>query len=141
MSSVMELSFIFDSGNSLIRATLAGPFSLSDSQTTFARIVDALVEYQAKKVLIDGRAITGQPETLARFYYGEFAAEEVAFLKKRGVSYKPQFAYVILEPVRDKNRFGETIAKNRGMHVMVFDNLAEAEKWLQITPSPAAPQS
>lgn len=137
----MELSFVFDSSNSLIRATLIGQFSLSDAQTTFARIIDALVEYRAKKVLIDGRAITGTPETLARFYYGEFAAEEVSFLKKRGVSYKPQFAFVLLEPVLDRNRFGETIAKNRGMRVMVCDNLAAAEQWLQITPSPAAPQS
>jgi hypothetical protein len=134
MSHAMEVAFIFDAANSLIRATVAGHFSLSDAETVFIKILDALVRHQAKKVLVDGRGITGKPETLARYFYGEFAADEVAFLKKRGISYTPQFAYVMVEPVLDRHRFGETIAKNRGMHVMVFDNLADAEHWLQITP-------
>ena len=133
----MEFNFTFDAGNRLIRATLAGAFSLSDAETTFMRVLDALVQHQAKKVLIDGREITGEPETMERFYYGAFVADAVADLKKRDVSDVPQFAYVLVEPVLDRYRFGETVAANRGMSVKAFDNLGEAENWLLITPSSA----
>jgi hypothetical protein len=137
----MEFNFTFDADNRLIRATLAGAFSLSDAETTFMRVLDALVQHRAKKVLIDGRAITGEPETMERFYYGGFVADAVADLNERGVSDVPQFAYVLVEPVLDKYRFGETVAANRGMFVKVFDNLEEAENWLLITPSSAATRS
>jgi hypothetical protein len=134
----MELNFTFDAGNRLVRATLSGHFSLSDAETTFMKVLDALVQHQAKKVLIDGRAITGEPEPMERFYYGEFVADAVADLNKRGVSHVPKFAYVLVEPVLDPERFGETVAVNRGMSVKAFDNLGEAEEWLLITPSAAA---
>jgi hypothetical protein len=35
--------------------------------------------------------------------------------------------------VLDPDRFGETVAVNRGMPVRVFDNLEEALKWLAVT--------
>jgi hypothetical protein len=38
-------------------------------------MVDAVARYKAMKVLFDGRKITGNPETMERFYYGEFASQ------------------------------------------------------------------
>ena len=111
---------------------------MSDAETTFMKILDALVQHQARKVLIDGRAITGEPRATERFYYGKFVADAVADLKNRGVSGVPQFAYALLEPVLDRRRFGEMVAQNRGMCVKVFDNLGAAERWLGIAPPPAA---
>jgi hypothetical protein len=135
MRNIMELTFTFDASNRLLRATLAGPFSLSDAQTTFMKILDALVQHQAEKVLIDGRAITGEPKTMERFSYGEFVAEAVADLIKSGLSRVPQFAYVLVPPVLDGQRFGEAVAKNRGMYVKAVDNLDAAEHWLGIAQS------
>jgi hypothetical protein len=48
----------------------------------------------------------------------------------------PKFAYVLVAPVLDSRRFGETVARNRGMQVKAFDNLREAEHWLGIAQSP-----
>lgn len=133
----MEVTFTFDADNCLVHATLAGPFSLSDAQTTFMRILDALVQHQAKKVLVDGRAITGEPATMERFYYGKFVADALLDSINRGVGEVPQFAYVLVEPVRDRRRLGETVALNRGMFLKVFDNLGAAEQWLGIALPPA----
>src|SRR5688572_13789571 len=130
----MELTSTFDGDNHLVRAVLAGPFSLADAETTFMTILDGLVRHRAEKVLVDGRAITGEPEPMERFYYGEFVADAVTALIARGVSRMPQFAYVLVEPVLDRHRFGETVALNRGMHLKVFDNLGAAEQWLGIAP-------
>jgi hypothetical protein len=131
----MELTITFEAGDHLLRATLTGPFSLSDAQATFVNILDAVVQHQAGKILIDGRAITGEPETLERFYYGKFVADAVADLNSRGRAHAPQFAYVLVAPILDSQRFGETVALNRGMYVKAFDNMSAAEHWLGIAPS------
>jgi len=44
----------------------------------------------------------------------------------------PRFAYVLVEPLLDPNRFGETAAVNRGMQVRAFDDMKQAEWWLGI---------
>src|SRR5207237_9923623 len=90
------------------------------------------------KVLFYRCGVTGEPEVIERFIYSKFAAKSVADLNKRGVFYNPQFAYVMQEPVLDKHRFGETVARNRGMIVIVFDNMPAAEYWLGIIPFPVA---
>jgi hypothetical protein len=47
----------------------------------------------------------------------------------------PQFAYVISEPLRDPQRYGETVAVNRGMNVKTFETLEEAFVWLERPPA------
>ena len=42
----------------------------------------------------------------------------------------PRFAYVAHAPVRDPERFGETVAVNRGMNVKVFETPEDAMEWL-----------
>jgi hypothetical protein len=42
----------------------------------------------------------------------------------------PAFAYVLKEPVLDPQRFGQTVAVNRGMNVKTFDNVEQARTWL-----------
>ena len=38
-------------------------------------------------------------------------------------------------PMRDPGRFGETVARNRGMRVTTFDHLNDALGWLGIAPA------
>jgi hypothetical protein len=98
-------------------------------------MLEAVGLHKADKVLFDGRKLTGKPETIERFYYGEFAAQTVANFAERGVSRATQFAYVLREPVLDPKRFGETVAVNRGMFVKAFDSLEDALGWLGIAPA------
>ena len=112
-----------------------GEFSFQDAKRTFLEMLEAVARYKVKKVLFDGRRLTGAPETIERFYYGEFAADSVLKFKDRGVSPATKFAYVLKEPVLDPQRFGETVAVNRGMHVKAFDNLEDALRWLGIAPA------
>lgn len=112
-----------------VRAT--GEFSLDEAQRTFSEMMEAVALHKTKRVLFDGRTMTGNPQTLERFYYGEFAAATVAQRKTRGASGATRFAYVLKEPVLDPERFGETVAANRGMDVKAFDNPEEALAWLE----------
>ena len=126
----MELTLRNRADRGFLHATLSGEFSLADAQTTFLQILESVKLHKAKKVLVDGRAIKGKPTTMERFYYGEFVANAVAELRQRLELDLPIFSYVLLEPVLDPRRYGETVAVNRGMFVKTFDNLDDALEWL-----------
>ena len=114
----------------LLNAVLTGTFSLGEAKRTFIEIVKAIVFHKSKKVLIDGRTLLANPETIERFYYGLFVAETVMRYEDQGVAAGTPFAYVLTEPVLDPRRFGETVAVNRFMNTKAFDNPEDALKWL-----------
>ncbi len=122
----------------LLRATATGEFSMEEAKRTFLEMLDAVAHHRAEKILLDGRELKGEPKTIERFLYGRFAAHAVATHLKRGAPRAPQFAYVLQEPVFDPQRFGETVAVNRGMWVKSFDNLGDALEWLGWVPASQA---
>jgi hypothetical protein len=89
-------------------------------------------KHNCKKVLLDGRSLTGTPERMERFYYGEFVAEAVMNSIAQGVSAATQFAYILTEAILDPNRFGETVAVNRGLNAKTFETRRDALRWLGI---------
>jgi hypothetical protein len=120
----------FESGLLSIDAT--GEFTLEEAKRVFLEVLGAVAQYQAKKVLLDGRTLKGKPEDFERFLYGEFAAKEtIRLVQEHGIA--PQFAYVLKEPLRDPGRFGETVAVNRGMNIKTFETPEEAFEWLGLT--------
>jgi hypothetical protein len=130
----MRLEICPESG--FLRVCAAGVFSLGEAKRTFLEMLEAVARHNVKKVLFDGRGLVGAPETMERFYYGEFAATAVTVSAIRGlISHSPQFAYVLDQPMRDPGRFGEIVAVNRGMHVKTFDNPKDALAWLGILPA------
>src|SRR6516225_6140642 len=122
----------------LLMVCAMGEFSLEEAKRIFLEMMEAVALHAAKRVLLDGRTIKGNPKTIERFFYGEFAADAVAKHYARSVVGATRFAYVLTEPVLDPQKFGETVAVNRGMLVKVFDNLEQAIHWLA-TPSANTP--
>jgi len=117
----------------LLKVFATGKFSLEDAKRTFLQMLEAIALHRCTKVFLDGRKLTGNAETMERFYYGEFAANMVMKASiEKGVSVGTQFAYVLSEPLLDPNRFGETVAVNRCMNVKTFRNPEEAHQWLKI---------
>ncbi len=117
-----------------LRIMASGNFTLEDAGRTFLEILEAVAEHKAKKVLVDGRNLTGTPADFERFFYGRFIAQAFKeFILNRGVSANTRFAYVLLEPLHDPARFGETVAVNRGVNILTFDNLEDALKWFDRT--------
>lgn len=108
---------------------------MPDAKRTFLEVLEAVARHELDKVLFDGRLLVGNPTTMERFYYGEFAARAVADYTARGVSRGTRFAYVLQVPMRDVARFGETVAVNRGMLVRTFENPDDGLVWLEIAPA------
>src|SRR5215472_6791739 len=110
----------------LLRVRATGEFSLGEAKRLFVEMMEAVAAHGSKRVLVDGRAITGDPRTIERFYYVEFAAQTIAQYQERGVFFATPFAYVLREPVLDPARFGETVALNRALNFKAFDNTENA---------------
>src|SRR5215469_15068634 len=113
------------SDSDLLTVHVTGEFSLDEAKRIFVEMMESIALHRTKRLLFDGLTITGDPRTIERFYYGEFAAQTVAQYQSRGVSLATPFAYVLSEPVLDPERFGETVAVNRGMCLKAFDNIEE----------------
>ena len=122
----------------ILCASLSGEFSLGEAQRTFLEILEAVEQHDVDKILVDGRAVTGRPTTMERFHYGDFIASAVLELCIRRGRRAPRFTYVLLAPVLDDQRLGETVAVNRGMIVKTFDNVENAMRWLDDGSAPAA---
>ena len=130
MSIMQEIHF--ESG--LLKVDARGEFSLEEAKRAFLEMLGAVAQYQAEKILFDGRKLKGEPTHIERFYYGYFAATETFnLLAKHRMPRVPRFAYVINEPLRDPQRYGETVAVNRGMRVKTFVTPEEAFEWLGLT--------
>lgn len=117
----------------VVHAYVVGEFSLSAAKRHFMEIISAVEKQSNDKILVDGLGIIGNPETVERFYFGEFAAYCVRKYREESNRKNPQFAYVLQEPVLDPARLGEIVAVNRGMNIKAFDGLNAALEWLGLT--------
>jgi hypothetical protein len=124
------MNLTVDNSPSFLNAVLSGEFTLEEAERTFAQILEAVERYEATRVLVDGRGITGHPTTMERFYYGEFVAQAVNAFCQRQNRPTPKFSYVLIKPVVDDDRFGNTVAANRGMDVKTFEDVDAAVEWL-----------
>lgn len=114
----------------VLKVVATGRFTLDSAQRIFVEMLEAAASHGVAKVHLDGREVVGNPRTIERFLYSEFAAETVAAYSSRGLARTTPFAYVLRPPVLDPERFGETVAVNRGMNVKVFEDPDEALRWL-----------
>lgn len=120
----------FESG--LLKVDATGEFSLEEAKRAFLEMLRAVAQYQAERVLFDARNLQGKPEHIERFFYGYFAATETnRLIAEHPMPCAPRFAYVMNEPLRDPRRYGETVARNRGMTVKTFETPEEAFNWLE----------
>jgi len=132
--ALMPMTLGLTAESDYVYVTATGEFSLDEAQRSFLEMLESVARFKSTKVLFDGRMLVGEPKVMERFYYGEFAARSVANFASRGVSPATRFAYVLEEPLLDPERFGETVALNRGMRVRAFDNLEPARAWLDAAP-------
>jgi len=125
----MEFTCAKIDGTEILGVKLAGEFNLDEAQNAFLGVLESVRREHTDKVLVDGTGMTGEPETFQRFLYAAFAAMAVSDFKDPSMR-MPKFAYALKPPLLDPERFGETVAVNRGMNVKTFETVQEARDWL-----------
>jgi hypothetical protein len=126
----MEITCAKIDGTEILGVKLTGEFNLDEAQNSFLGLLEIVKREKTDKVLVNGTALTGEPETFQRFLYGAFAAMAVADFNQDPSERILKFGYALKPPVLDPERFGETVALNRGMNVKTFESVQEARDWL-----------
>ena len=118
-----------------LRAIVSGPFSLRAAQDTYGQVVKAAVAQGRHRILIDTSGVTGAPTQDERYMLGLFVAAEQRILASKAPPVEVHVALIARPPFLDPNRFGETVAVNRGAKLKVSEHLGEALAWLGVSAS------
>jgi hypothetical protein len=121
---------------SYIYVNISGQISLK-SRSSWAEITSALEDVvdTAKnnnifKLLVDCRDFTQKISTMDRFLLAIFFVKENSKLLA-GILRPLKVTFVMDKSMIDPKKFGETVARNRGLRGLVTDNMQEALQWLE----------
>ncbi len=132
-ADAMTLTIDIESRKDYLFATLAGVFSLRGAQEAFDRAAKAALPLGLNRILLDASAVTGKPSQDERYALGVYVADEQRLLAAKTPPYFLRVAVYGHQPLVDPNRFGETVALNRGAKVKVSERLDEALAWLGVS--------
>ena len=104
-----------------------GNYSLSKANNLCKVAIDNGLSHNKSKILIDITDITGSIPFFDRFQFSDFLYN---YIRKHALGKVNRIAVVGKEPIVDKERFGETVAKNRGVNVRVFTDMSQASVWI-----------
>jgi hypothetical protein len=115
-----EVSILADLG--IIQIDSYGEVSEADMLATMEEILQIQKERGLTRVFVDASRETSLPRTLPLHQFGSALSSDAMMLK---------FAVLVSDKVREDLHFLETVTRNRGMEVKMFDSREEALAWLQ----------
>jgi hypothetical protein len=113
---------------------ISGPFELGEAQTLSLQYLEACIEHQLSKVVVDTYGVTGQLTINERFRYADFVARQVIDFIALGRLQPPQLAYVGAPPILDPEEFGVLVALSRGVSTKTARTVDQALAWLGVAP-------
>lgn len=123
----------FKARKGLLLAEISGEWMLNQACNLLDETIDCAIECNAEKVLLEGRALTGHISTFNRYEYTDYFVELVLKAQKNSRLDNIRFGVVALEPILDPLRFGETVARNRGVDIKVSDSFPEILNFLNLS--------
>ena len=114
-----------------LRVSIEGTFESSLIPEMVGKVLEACREHKPRRLLVDAHRVGGQLSTVDRFQLGVTVASE--FMKDVAAGKIPyaRIAFLSNEAIADPERFGEKVATNRGMNLMVCTDENEALAWLE----------
>jgi hypothetical protein len=122
MGGGMSLQLQMEQMPGYLAARFIGSGVVEEAWRQFESIAEHCMRAKNNKLLIDATRAEVKVSLVERF----LAAKRTLIFAQYGL----KVAFVeILERV-DPNRFGETVARNRGVNIRAFTNVEDAEEWL-----------
>jgi hypothetical protein len=122
-----EITTVNEAG--FLRITAVGAYGTQETRSLCDRVAADVAGYAAQRVLIDMRCVAGRVGLFEQFQIGSYAASRI----------KVRAALISRPDLFDK--FGETVALNRGSNGRIFFAEADALRWLLGDTSPWASES
>jgi hypothetical protein len=110
-----------------------GIFEDSEAKLTIREAIEAAAKHNLFKILIDCRQLNGEPGIVQRFDLADSISRYYHQSRIQSPG-KPfiRLAVVGSEPLIDRDRFGEVVARNRGVPIKVTTSFDEALQWLEL---------
>ncbi len=131
MQKKSPLKYSFKVNNSYLSVTVSGHFSLSEAKIMYTDALEYLLENHLSKLFFDVFKVKGEITTMDRYYFGEFAAFESLKYMGKGLK-KIAVSICGEEPIIDPQRFGEIVARNRGLNLKVTTDKNESLQFLGV---------
>ena|ERR1039457_3634441 len=130
----MSLNTRIELKKDYVEVRIEGTFDSQSSISVNDAILGAIEKYQATKIFVDFRKVTGDLAPMERFHYAENFAKKYLELIQAGRIKRPQIIFLGNYPQFDPGRFDETVAVNRGVPIRSTDDPKEVWEWLGIDP-------
>ena len=131
MQKTSPLKYSSKVKNNFLSVTVSGHFSLSEAKITYTAALEYLLENNLSKLFFDAFRVKGVVTTMDRYYFGEFAAFESLKYIGKGLK-KITVSICGEEPIIDPRRFGEIVARNRGLNLKVTTDKNESLQFLGV---------
>jgi hypothetical protein len=115
-----EVSVLADLG--IIQIDSYGDVTEGDLLVSMAEILAIQKKRGLSRIFVDASRGTSLPNTLPLHQFGSMLSKDAMTLK---------FALLVNNQVRKDVHFLETVMRNRGMEVKMFDSREEAMAWLR----------
>jgi hypothetical protein len=123
------MKYSFTEKDNYLSVNVSGYFSLSDSKKMLTEALEVLVSKKHFKLFFNVYKVKGKITTMDRYDLGEYAAIEAINFLLNGLP-KLSVTFYGKEPIIDPERFGELVAKNRGLNIKVTTDKKEALQFL-----------
>jgi hypothetical protein len=130
------MNYTIEVKESYIYIKISGKISLmsvsgwGEIKSALADVVNRVKKTNMYKLLIDCLDFSGKLSTLDRYLLAVFFVKENSKLNTDKI-HPLKITFVINKSMIDPGRFGETVARNRGLYGYVTDNMQEALNWLE----------
>ena len=131
MQKTSPLKYSSKVKNNFLSVTVSGHFSLSEAKIMYTAALEYLLENNLSKLFFDAFRVKGVVTTMDRYYFGEFAAFESLKYIGKGLK-KITVSICGEEPIIDPRRFGEIVARNRGLNLKVTTGKNESLQFLGV---------
>ena len=122
-----QFDLIITAEENFLSVTARGKYSLLKANNLFKTAIDECIKHNKNKIFIDVTDIDGSIPFIERLEFSEFLAN---YRINNALGKVNSIAVLGHEPVVHKERFGETVAVNRGVNVRVFTDSTQASIWL-----------
>ena len=125
----MPLQYDIQVKKSYINVIVSGTYSFNKLHPIINSTLLECIKNDMSNILMDLRTTKGNMSTFERFNNAVYFAE---LSKGHQKTLAVKLAVVGFPPLIDPNRFGETVAINKGVYIKVTNDIEEALSWLQI---------
>ncbi len=125
----MPTEFSLDIKQNYIHVTISGVFRLVEYKSIFETTLSECVKNNKSVIFFDLRTAEGHISNFQRY---DLAVYFCNVSREHPITFTVKVAFTGFPPIIDPDRFGETVARNRGANVKVTTDINEAFKWLQV---------